>query len=132
VVSADERETGLRELLNFGHTFGHAYEAASGYRATHGEAVAVGMVFATALAETLGLAPRSLRPGLEELLSRAGLPTRAKIPPRAWTFLGHDKKARAGRTRWILPRRVGRFSEVTDVAPSALEHAADILTGRAA
>lgn len=132
VVGADEREAGLRELLNFGHTFGHAYEASSGYRVTHGEAVAIGMVFATALAEELGLAPRSMRPALEELLARADLPLRARIPARAWTFLGRDKKARAGRTRWILPRRVGRFSEVTDVAPRALERAARVVEGRAA
>ena len=132
VVSADERESGLRELLNFGHTLGHAYEAASGYRATHGEAVAVGMVFATALAETLGLAPRSMRPGLEALLTRARLPVRARIPSRAWTFLSRDKKARAGRTRWILPRRVGRFSEVTDVPASALARAEAVVAGRAA
>ncbi len=132
VVGADEREAGLRELLNFGHTFGHAYEAASGYRATHGEAVAVGMVFATALAEELRLAPASLRPMLEDLLGRAGLPTRARIPARAWTFLRRDKKARAGKTRWILPRRVGRFSEVTDVPPRALERAARVVEGRAA
>jgi 3-dehydroquinate synthase len=132
VVSADEREAGLRELLNFGHTFGHAYEAASGYRVTHGEAVAIGMVFATALAEALDLVPRSMRPGLEALLERAHLPTRARVPARAWTFLGRDKKARAGKTRWILPRRIGRFSEVTDVAPRALDAAARVVAGRAA
>ncbi|MBI2324500.1 MAG: 3-dehydroquinate synthase [Chloroflexi bacterium] len=132
VVSADEREAGLRELLNFGHTLGHAYEAASGYRVTHGEAVAVGMVFATALAEELGLAARTLRPALEDLLGRARLPVRARIPARAWGLLGRDKKARAGKNRWILPRRVGRFSEVTDVAPRALERAARVVEGRAA
>jgi 3-dehydroquinate synthase len=132
VVSADEREAGLREILNFGHTLGHAYEAASGYRATHGEAVAVGMVFATALAEELGLAPRTLRPLLEDLLRRAELPTRARIPARAWELLGRDKKARAGKNRWILPRRIGRFSEVTDVPPRALDRAARVVEGRAA
>ncbi len=132
VVGADEREAGLRELLNFGHTFGHAYEAASLYRATHGEAVAIGMVFATALAEELGLVGSALRPSLEELLSRAGLPTRARIPARTWAFLGRDKKARAGKVRWILPRRIGRFSEVTGVAPRSLERAAGVVEGRAA
>lgn len=132
VVSADEREAGLRELLNFGHTLGHAYEAASGYRVTHGEAVAVGMVFAAALAEDLGLAARTLRPALEDLLRRARLPVRARIPARAWSLLGRDKKARAGKNRWILPRRIGRFSEVTDVAPRALERAARVVEGRAA
>jgi len=132
VVGADEREAGLRELLNFGHTFGHAYEAAGGYRVTHGEAVAVGMVFAIALAEALGLAPRTLRPRIEDLLERSRLPTRARIPSRAWALLGRDKKARAGKVRWILPRRIGRFSEVTDVAPRALDVAARALEGRAA
>jgi len=132
VVGADEREAGLRELLNFGHTLGHAYEAASGYRVAHGEAVAVGMVFATALAEELALAPRSLRPGLEDLLRRARLPVRARIPERAWRLLGRDKKVRAGKVRWILPRRVGRFSEVTGVPQRALDRAARALEGRTA
>ncbi len=132
IVSLDAHESGLRELLNFGHTMGHAYEAASGYRATHGEAVAVGMVFATALAERLGLAAPSLRPLLEELLVGAGLPTRARIPRAAWTFLGRDKKARAGAVRWILPRRIGSFTQVTEVDPRALRAAAAAVEGRAA
>jgi 3-dehydroquinate synthase len=124
VVSQDPREAGLRELLNFGHTMGHAYEAASGYRVTHGEAVAVGMVFATALAERLELTSPALRPQLEALLARAALPVRARLPRAAWTFLARDKKARAGKLRWILPRRIGRFSEVTDVGERALRGAA--------
>lgn len=132
VVSADERESGLRQLLNFGHTFGHAYEAASGYRVTHGEAVAIGMVFATALAEDLDLAPRSMRPELEQILERAGLPRRARIPREAWTYLVRDKKARAGKIRWILPRRVGSFSEVMDVTQRSLDRAAHVVERRAA
>src|SRR5207249_5554883 len=80
IVSRDPREAGLRELLNFGHTMGHAYEVASGYRVTHGEAVAVGMVYATALAERLALASPALRPQLESVLARAALPTRARLP----------------------------------------------------
>src|SRR3990170_18403 len=127
VVSADERETGLRELLNFGHTFGHAFEAAGAYRVTHGEAVAVGMVFACALAEELGLAPPTLREGLEGLLGRASLPLRARIPRKTWALLERDKKVRAGKVRWILPRRIGRFSEVTDVDARALRRAARAL-----
>ena len=132
IVTLDPRETGLRELLNFGHTMGHAYEAASGYRVTHGEAVAVGLVFASALSETLGLAPRSLRIDLERLLTRARLPIRASFTREAWTYLRRDKKARAGKVRWILPRRVGLFSEVTDVSEEALREAARLMRGRAA
>ena len=71
VVTADPREQGLRGLLNFGHTMGHAYEAASGYRKTHGEVVAIGLVFACALAEELGLASPELRADAER--HRAGL-----------------------------------------------------------
>lgn len=132
VVSADEREAGLREILNFGHTFGHAYEAARAYTVTHGEAVAIGMVFAAALAELLGLSPASLRPRMEGILDRAGLPVRSRIPARAWSLLARDKKARAGNVRWILPRRIGRFSEVTGVGSRDLQRAAKIVEGRAA
>jgi 3-dehydroquinate synthase len=127
IVSQDPRESGLRELLNFGHTMGHAYEAASGYRVTHGEAVAIGMVYATALAEELELTSPSVRPELERILERAALPTRARLPRAVWTFMLRDKKARAGELRWILPRRIGRFSEVTDVRESALRAAAHVV-----
>ena len=127
IVSQDPREAGLRELLNFGHTMGHAYEAASGFKVTHGEAVAVGMVFATALAEGLDLVTPALRPELERLLERAALPRRARLPAGVWSFMLRDKKARAGKVRWILPRRIGRFSEVTDVEERALRTAARIV-----
>jgi len=130
IVAADERESGLRELLNFGHTLGHAYEAARRYRVTHGEAVSIGMIFATALAEVLDLAPTSLRERLEGLLRAVDLPTRAKLPAGTWSYLAQDKKARAGAVRWILPRTIGRFSEVVDVAPRALRAAAAIVEGR--
>ena len=127
VVTADPTERGLRALLNFGHTMGHAYEAASGYRVTHGEAVAVGLVYACALAETLDLAPAALRTDLERLLAKAGLPTRARLPAAAWGLLRRDKKVRAGMIRWILPRRIGRFSEVTDVGERAMRVAAKVV-----
>ncbi|HEV8470557.1 MAG TPA: 3-dehydroquinate synthase [Candidatus Limnocylindria bacterium] len=132
IVSQDPREAGLRELLNFGHTMGHAYEAASGYRVTHGEAIAVGMVYATALAELLEIASPALRPQLEQLIERATLPTRARLPSAVWSFVLRDKKARAGKLRWILPRRIGRFSEVIDVGERTLRAAARIVGDRAA
>jgi 3-dehydroquinate synthase len=127
IVSQDPRESGLRELLNFGHTMGHAYEAASRYRVTHGEAVAIGMVYATALAEKLELTAPTLRPELENLLDRAALPRRARLPKAVWSYILQDKKARAGKLRWILPRRIGRFSEVIDVGEPALRAAARVV-----
>jgi len=127
IVSQDPRESGLRELLNFGHTMGHAYEAASGYRVTHGEAVAIGMVYATALAEKLELTAPTFRQELESLLDRAALPKRTRLPNAVWSYVLQDKKARAGKLRWILPRRIGRFSEVTDVGEPALRAAARIV-----
>lgn len=130
IVSQDEREAGVRELLNYGHTFGHAYEAASGYRATHGEAVSLGLVFATALAEELHLVPRALRERLERVLSAAELPVRARIPAGAMRYLAADKKVRRGQVRWILPRAIGRFSEVTDVGRGSLAAALRVVEGR--
>jgi shikimate kinase/3-dehydroquinate synthase len=130
VVTADPLERGVRVLLNFGHTMGHALEAGGGYRLLHGEAVALGMVYATALSEALGLAEDDLRFDLERILTSASLPTRARIPARAWKLLGRDKKARGGKVRWILPRRVGKFSFVTDVPDRALRQAARTLEGR--
>ncbi len=127
IVSQDPRESGLRELLNFGHTMGHAYEAASRYRATHGEAVAIGMVYATALAEELELTAATVRAELENLLHRSDLPTRTRLPKAVWSYVLRDKKARAGQLRWILPRRIGQFSQVTDVGESALRAAARVV-----
>lgn len=129
VVTADPTEQGLRALLNFGHTMGHAYETATGYSVRHGEAVAVGLVYACALAEVLGLAPAALRAEMERLLAKAALPVRARLPRAAWALLQRDKKVRAGKVRWILPRRIGRFSEVTDVRERDLRAAARILEG---
>jgi len=94
--------------------------------------VAIGLVFASALSETLGLAPRSLRIDVERLLARAQLPIRAHLTREVWAYLQRDKKVRAGKVRWILPRRVGLFSEVTDVDERTLREAARLVQGRAA
>jgi 3-dehydroquinate synthase len=105
IVAADERETGERALLNFGHTFGHAIEAGTGYGTwLHGEAVAVGMVLAARLSQAVtGLSRREVQ-RIERLLERAGLPIR---PPRIETnrwleLIGRDKKTDAGELRFVL------------------------------
>jgi 3-dehydroquinate synthetase len=84
-------------------------------------------VFACALAEQLELVPTQIRTDMERLLTKAGLPIRARIPAAAWGLLARDKKVRAGKVRWILPRRIGRFSEVTDVPDRTLRAAARIV-----
>jgi 3-dehydroquinate synthase len=123
VVSRDEREeTGLRAVLNFGHTIGHAIEAVAGYDGPyqHGEAVAVGMVAEARLAESLGWIGREVVGRIEGLLDRLGLPTRAPglDPERLLEAMGRDKKNRGGRTRFVLPRSIGQV-ELTDAAGEA-------------
>jgi len=122
VVSRDEREeTGLRAVLNFGHTIGHAIEAVAGYGGdfAHGEAVAAGMVAESRLAERLGWIGPATTARLVALLDRFGLPTAAPglDPVSLLDAMGRDKKNAGGRTRFVLPRRIGAV-ELTD-APAA-------------
>lgn len=111
VVGADEREAGLRAILNFGHTFGHAIEGALGYGAwLHGEAVGCGMVLAARLSAELGLVTPAVVDRLERLIARAGLPVQAPaLPFDAWMrWMRVDKKAEAGAVRFVVIEAVGR------------------------
>ncbi len=111
IVAADERESGERALLNFGHTFGHAIETAAGYGVwLHGEAVAAGMVMAAKLSELSQGLPAGDRVRLESLLARAGLPIAPPALPLArWQeLLARDKKVVAGVVRFILLAALGR------------------------
>ncbi|MEY4413388.1 MAG: hypothetical protein RIQ53_681 [Pseudomonadota bacterium] len=121
VVGADERESGLRAILNFGHTFGHAIEAGQGYGVwLHGEAVGCGMVLAAELSARLGLCEAALVPRLVRLCEAAGLPVRAPVmPTERWLQLMRvDKKAEAGEIRFVLIDGLGRA--VMRSAPDAL------------
>ncbi len=121
VVGQDEREGGLRAILNFGHTFGHAIEAGMGYGAwLHGEAVACGMVLAAELSARLGLVEAAFVPRLTQLLQRAGLPTVAPaMPGERWLELMRvDKKSEAGEIRFVLLDGVGHAT--VRGAPDAL------------
>ncbi|HHG8774058.1 TPA: 3-dehydroquinate synthase [Raoultella planticola] len=115
VVAADERETGLRALLNLGHTFGHAIEAEMGYgNWLHGEAVAAGMVMAAHTSERLGQFSAQDTQRIVTLLQRAGLPVRGPQEMTAQAYLPHmmrDKKVLAGEMRLVLPLAIGK-SEV--------------------
>jgi 3-dehydroquinate synthase len=120
VVEQDEREeTGVRMVLNYGHTFAHAFETVSGYGSwLHGEAVAAGMICASRLAERRGLIPRAVTERQQALLQRFGLPTAPQAGPIAsWLeVMGRDKKAVGGRLRFILPHRLGEVALFDDVA----------------
>jgi 3-dehydroquinate synthase len=111
VVGQDERESGLRAILNFGHTFGHAIEAGMGYGAwLHGEAVGCGMVLAAELSAALGLVPAAFVERLTRLVARAGLPVQApQMPGSRWLELMRvDKKAEAGAIRFVVIDGPGR------------------------
>jgi 3-dehydroquinate synthase len=115
IVAADEREAGERELLNFGHTLGHALEAALDWRLRHGEAVAIGMAFAARLSERL-----TGFDGAGEViatLERFGLPVESPVRDAELLlpFLRRDKKVRAGRLRFVALDRIGSARVVEDV-----------------
>jgi 3-dehydroquinate synthase len=121
VVMADERESGLRRILNYGHTIGHALESLaleSGAPAmTHGRAVALGMVAEARLAERRGLVSREVVDRQARLLERFGLPVRLAAAPgfdRCITLMRHDKKAEGGRHRFVVPEAIGSVREIDD------------------
>jgi 3-dehydroquinate synthase len=127
IVAEDEREDGVRALLNFGHTFGHAIEAGTGYGTwLHGEAVGAGMALAARLSEKLGLiGPDEVR-RVDAILVAAGLPNSAPDLgfDRYLELMGHDKKVEGGRIRFILLKRIGDAFVSADVPQAAL---ADVL-----
>jgi 3-dehydroquinate synthase len=113
VVQRDEREGGVRKILNFGHTLGHAVEAESGYRLLHGEAVAIGMVLESALAERIGVAEPGTSGRIRSAVERAGLPVirpSAMSPERLLALTRTDKKARGGSAEYALPARIGEMA----------------------
>lgn len=126
IVSADERESGLRSLLNYGHTIGHAIETVTHYqRYLHGEAVAVGMRAAGRIAVELGMLSPEGFERQQALIRAAGLPERAPDVPldAVLQAILLDKKVRAGRVRWVLLERIGH-AVVTDDVPEAVVRAA--------
>ena len=126
VVSQDERETGLRAILNFGHTFGHAIEAGLGYGVwLHGEAVGCGMVMAAELSVRAGLIEPAYAARIERLVQRAGLPVRAPRLgiERYQQLMRVDKKADAGQTRFVLIEAPGRAG----LHPGAPDLVADVI-----
>jgi len=129
IVAADEREAGDRELLNFGHTFGHALETETGFgdRLLHGEAVALGMALAFDFAVRIGMASGQDAHRVRRHLARAGLPTQltaigldGSAADRLLAHIGKDKKVRDGAITLILPRCIGDAQIVRDAPASDL------------
>jgi 3-dehydroquinate synthase len=127
IVSRDERETGERALLNLGHTFGHAFEAAAGFsdKLLHGEAVALGMALAFDFSALKGLIGASDATRARAHLAAVGLPTHLKDVPggvpdaeRLMTLIGQDKKVKRGKLTFILVRGIGKAFVASDVDPA--------------
>ncbi len=124
IVGRDECEHGIRRWLNFGHTFGHAFEALSGFRMRHGEAVGWGMLAATQLSRRLGRISGQQADRIVRLIVSVGpLPVLPRFQPeRAYQQLFADKK-KSGRTlRFVLPRRIGRVEVVENIPRAAVLH----------
>jgi 3-dehydroquinate synthase len=132
VVGQDETESGLRAILNFGHTIGHAIENSLGYgRYLHGEAVSIGQVAAAILSQSLLGLPRSELERIQSLLDRAGLPTSIPLNSgqreKLRAAMKLDKKVRAGRVKFVLARRIGRVECGHEVPARLLDQALDTL-----
>lgn len=124
IVESDERESNIRLILNFGHTFGHGIENALGYgMLLHGEAVSIGMVLASDLSVRLGLLSKTVAVRIERLLQRLELPTR--LPPntsveQVFAAMKYDKKAYGNQQRHILARDIGSVSVETGIEPEVV------------
>lgn len=140
VVTADEKESGVRALLNLGHTFGHAIEAQVGFDDVlkHGEAVAIGMVMALDMSARLAVAPESARIELKEHMDDVGLPTTLSgLAGDNWTsaalldHMGRDKKTEGNKLTFILARAIGNSFVAKDVDPEAVAATLDAFISEA-
>ena len=125
VVAADEREAGLRRILNFGHTIGHALEAATGYaQLLHGEAVALGMLAATAIAQNAGFCGPRTAARIVQGITEYQPPAKARVQHgEVSAYLGSDKKNVNGKVHWVLPVRLGRVTVSSEVPDEAVRSA---------
>jgi 3-dehydroquinate synthase len=130
VVNADPYERGERAVLNLGHTIGHGVEAASGFRLSHGECVAIGMAAIARLAEDLGVAEAGLTARVESCLRRTGLPVRCPglDPAAIRAAMAADKKKAHGQLKFVLPRRIGEVIWGQPVDEAALSRLLEVIT----
>ncbi len=123
IVEKDERDLGLRNILNYGHTVGHAIEAVSDFTVRHGQAIAIGMIIAGRISGKLGMFSNDEQIRLKRLIQGAGLPT--ELPDlnvdSIVQAMEHDKKILHGRIRLILPKSIGKVFVTDEVSPSLIE-----------
>jgi 3-dehydroquinate synthase len=133
VVSADEKESGLRRILNFGHTIGHALEAATDYsHFLHGEAVAWGMIAAAAIARDSGTCSAETAERIVKATRLYGpLPQVTCDAQSVLSRLGSDKKTIAGAVHFVLPQKIGKVKIISDVAPDVVHHAVESIRNHA-
>ena len=129
LVAADERDTGSRQLLNLGHTLGHAIEKCSGFRFSHGQAVAVGMIYAARIARSMGLCGPEVEADIAAALTAGGLPLSAPYGAAELAAAAMaDKKRAGGEITLVLPRAIGRC-ELRRVPAAELEELARVAVG---
>ncbi len=123
VVEKDELDLGLRNILNYGHTVGHAIESVSELKVWHGEAVAIGMIVEARISNKLGILGKNEVNRLKDLIARAGLPT--ELPSleleKLIQAMKHDKKILQDKLRFVLPKSIGEVFITDEVSPSLIE-----------
>jgi 3-dehydroquinate synthase len=125
IVMKDEKETGLRAILNFGHTIGHAVEAVSDFKLKHGQAVAIGMVLENKIASRMGILAEKEAASIEELIKQAGLPAglpdfTANQKEKVLELIRHDKKVAGDKVRFVLLKSIGNAFITDKVEPDVV------------
>ncbi len=118
-------DLGLRNILNYGHTIGHAIESVSDFKVQHGEAVAIGMLVEARISNKLGMFDKNELIRLRNLIARAGLPTEITNleVEKIIRAMKHDKKILQGKLRFALPKSIGNVFITDEVSPSVIERA---------
>lgn len=132
VVERDEKENGLRAILNFGHTIGHAVESAYDFKMTHGECVGIGMIGASYIAYKRGMIAEKMLKHTENILAMYGFRTRVTLPPdeTVFAFMQKDKKKIAGKLKFVLPVGIGDVVQTTDVTKQEIFEAFKYISKR--
>jgi 3-dehydroquinate synthase len=123
IVEKDERDSGLRSLLNYGHTIGHAIESVSDFKVGHGRAIAIGMLAAARISSKMGILDENESVRLKNVIERAGLPT--EMPNlkvgEIMQAMKHDKKVLKDRVRFVLLKSIGDAFITDEVSPRLVE-----------